>query len=190
MARWAPGARGRLQAAAFELFSENGYQETTVADIAARAGVTERTFYRYFADRREVFFDGSQGLQDFLVQAVEAAPTDAGPLEAVVGALRQAADEIFTERWAYARKRQRLINANPELHEREMAKMSRLATAVRATLHSRGVEDPAASVAAESGIALFRVAFARWVEEHNTTSLGDLITAARRQLCELAGTPT
>ena len=98
MARWAPGARGRLQAAAFELFTEKGYDETTVGDIATRAGVTERTFYRYFADRREVFFDGSQNLQDYLVHAVEAVPGDVAPLDAVVEALGQAASEIFATR--------------------------------------------------------------------------------------------
>ena len=85
--------RGRLQAAAFELFTEKGYEETTVGDIATRAGVTERTFYRHFADRREVFFDGAGDLQDYLVQAVEAASVDLGPLEAIVEALDQAAGQ-------------------------------------------------------------------------------------------------
>ena len=130
MARWAPGARGRLQAAAFELFTEKGYDETTVGDIATRAGVTERTFYRYFADRREVFFDGSRDLQDYLVHTVEAVPADVAPLDAVVGALCQAATGIFATRSTLARQRQRLIDANPELHERELAKMSRLAAAL------------------------------------------------------------
>jgi AcrR family transcriptional regulator len=182
MARWAPGARGRLQAAAFELYSEKGYEGTTVGDIAARAGVTERTFYRYFADRREVFFDGSQDFQDFLVRAVQDAPAQSGPLDAVTGALYRAAREVFPERLSMARQRQRLIDANPELHEREVAKMSRLATAMAAALRSRGVEEPTASVAAETGIALFRVAFAHWVDEHNATTLEDQISAAIRQL--------
>jgi AcrR family transcriptional regulator len=187
MARWAPGARGRLQAAAFELFTEKGYDETTVGDIATRAGVTERTFYRYFADRREVFFDGSQSLQEYLVHTVEAVPGDVAPLDAVVEALGQAASEIFATRLARARQRQRLIDANPELHERELAKMSRLAAALTAALRSRGVEQPSASVAAETGIALFRVAFAQWVDVHNTTSLEQLITNAARELHAIAG---
>jgi AcrR family transcriptional regulator len=189
MARWAPGARGRLQAAAFELFTDKGYEETTVADIAARAGVTERTFYRYFADRREVFFDGAQDLQDYLVKTVQAAPAEVGPLDAIVGALYRAAGEVFAERSALARRRQRLIDANPELHEREVAKMSRLATTLAATLRARGAAEPVASVAAETGIALFRVAFAQWVDEHNTTGLEDLITTALHQLCIIAPRP-
>ncbi len=186
MARWAPGARGRLQAAAFELYTEKGYEETTVADIAARAGVTERTFYRYFADRREVFFDGAQEFQEYLVNAVHDAPASAGPLEAVTEALYRAAREVFPDRSVMARQRQRLIDANPDLHEREMAKMSRLATALAAALRSRGVEEPAASVAAEAGIAIFRVAFANWVDEQNTAGLEDLISAALQQLSVIA----
>jgi AcrR family transcriptional regulator len=186
MARWAPGARGRLQAAAFELYTEKGYEETTVGDIAARAGVTERTFYRYFADRREVFFDGAQDFQDFLVHAVQTAPPGTGPLDAVIGALHRAAREVLADRLTMARQRQRLIDAHRELHEREVAKMSRLATAMAAALRSRGVEEPGASVAAETGIALFRVAFDHWVDEHNTTDLDDLISAALHELSVLA----
>jgi AcrR family transcriptional regulator len=186
MARWAPGARGRLQAAAFELFAEKGYEETTVADIAARAGVTERTFYRHFADRREVFFDGSQEFQDFLVRAVEAAAPETAPLDAITGALYRAAREVFADRSATAKRRQRLIDAHPELHEREVAKMSRLASALAVALRSRGVEEATASVAAETGMALFRVAFADWVDEHNTAGLDDLISAAVHQLSVIA----
>jgi AcrR family transcriptional regulator len=186
MTRWAPGARGRLQAAAFELYAEKGYEATTVGDIAARAGVTERTFYRYFADRREVFFDGAQDFQDFLVHGVEAARPDLGPLEAITDTLCQAAREVFAGRAAMAKRRQRLIDANPELHEREVAKMSRLATAMAAALRSRGVEDPTAAVAAETGVALFRIAFALWVDEANTTDLEDLIHGAVHQLAVIA----
>ena len=186
MARWAPGARGRLQAAAFRLYTEKGYEHTTVADIADLAGVTERTFYRYFADRREVFFDGSQQFQDFLVNAVESAAAEEGPMDVVTGALCRAATEVLAERSTTARQRQRLIDANPELQERECAKMSRLATALAGALRSRGVDETAASVAAETGIALFRVAFAQWVEEQNATRFEDLITLALDQLCAIA----
>ena len=189
MARWAPGARGRLQAAAFELYTDKGYEKTTVSDIAARAGVTERTFYRYFADKREAFFDGAQDFQDYLVHAVEAAPAEVGPLAAIMWALDRAAVEILAERSAFARQRQRLIDAYPELHEREIAKLSRLATALTVALRSRGVDEPTASIAAETGIALFRVAFAHWVEEGNTTGLEVLLTTARQQLCAIASRP-
>jgi AcrR family transcriptional regulator len=140
VARWAPGARGRLQAAAFELYGKHGFEQTTVADIAARAGVTERTFYRYFTDKREVFFDGSHDLQDFLVYAVEATATEVAPLDAIAGALSRAAREVFAERLAMARQRQRLIEANPELLEWELVKMARLATALAVALRACGVE--------------------------------------------------
>jgi AcrR family transcriptional regulator len=186
VARWAPGARGRLQSAAFELYTQNGFEQTTVADIAARAGVTERTFYRYFADKREVFFDGAQDLQDFLVRAVEANPPDVAPLDVVAEALRRAAREIFADRSVLARQRQALIEANPELLERELVKMARLAGALSAALRAREVKEPAASVAAETGIALFRIAFARWVDERNTTGLDDLITSALGELRAVA----
>jgi AcrR family transcriptional regulator len=189
MARWAPGSRGRLQAAAFELYTDKGYDNTTVADIAARAGVTERTFYRYFADKREAFFDGAKDFQDYLVHAVEAAPAGAGPLDAIMHALYRAAVEFFAERSTFARQRQRLIDAYPELHEREVAKLARLAVALTAALDVRGVEEPTASIAAETGVALFRVAFARWVEEGNTTKLEDLLTMSLQQLCAIAPQP-
>lgn len=189
VARWAPGARGRLQAAAFDLYSENGFEQTTVSEIAARAGVTDRTFYRYFADKREVFFDGSQNLQDFLVRAVQASPPEVGPLDAIVAALSRAAREIFAERSALARRRQALIESNPELHERELAKIAALVTALAAALRARGVEEFTAGVAADTGIGLFRIAFARWVGQRETTCLDDLITTALCELRAVVGPP-
>jgi AcrR family transcriptional regulator len=186
VARWTPGTRGRLQAAAFELFAEKGFERTTVGEIAARVGVMERTFYRYFADKREVFFDGGQDLQDFLVRAVEASPADLAPLDAIAAALCRAAREVFAERLVMARQRQALIEAHPELQERELAKMAGLVTALAATLRARGVEELAASVAAEAGLAIFRIAFARWVDQQDAVTLDVLITSALRELRLLA----
>ena len=164
VARWAPGARGRLQEAAFELYGEKGFEQTTVGEIAARAGVTERTFYRYFADKREVFFDGSRALTDFLVAAVAEGPAGADPLEMVLAALCRAGRELFAERRALARRRQALVEANPELYERELAKMAGLTASLSGALRARGVAEPAARLASETGIGIFRTAFARWVE--------------------------
>jgi AcrR family transcriptional regulator len=180
--RWAPGARGRLQAAAFELYATNGFEQTTVAEIADRAGVTERTFYRYFSDKREAFFDGSEELQCVLVAAVEACPPEAGPLDAVAGALHHVAREFFADRLAVARRRQALIDATPELHEREQTKMTSLATALTTALRARGVDEPTAGLVAQSGIAVFRVAFARWIAKKNKTSLDELIKATLHDL--------
>src|ERR1700726_1622547 len=117
MTRWEPDARGRLEKAAMELFQERGYVETTVAEIADRAGLTERTFFRYFADKREVLFSGSAGLEKLLVDHVIGAAPGMAPLSAVSAAL-EATTPMFEERRAFARKRQRLIATHADLQER------------------------------------------------------------------------
>src|ERR1700742_5176667 len=96
MGRWAPGAKGRLEEAAMELFDERGFEDTTVADIAERAGLTKRTFFRYFGDKREVLFSGSAQLQAKFVEAIAAAPAEAAPLDAVAAGLDAMAD-VFAE---------------------------------------------------------------------------------------------
>ena len=182
MGRWEPGARGRLETAALELFSEDGFDRTTVADIAARAGVTERTFFRYFADKREVLFGGGHALQEFMVGQVAEAPADAAPLDAIAGALQAAATEIFAERHDFARQRQAVIDSNTELQERELLKLAALTAALAAALRDRGASEPSASLAAESGIAVFKTAFVRWVTEDNATAFGAIITETLAEL--------
>src|SRR5262249_49885884 len=118
MGRWEPNARERLQEAAMELYGERGYDRTTVADIAARAGLTERTFFRYFVDKREVLFWGAKSLEEFLVAQVADAPVAASPMVVVARAV-EATAALFEERYAFARKRNTLIAAHPELQERE-----------------------------------------------------------------------
>src|ERR1700688_723738 len=162
--RWEPDAQGRLQQAALALYGERGFEQTTVAEIAKRAGLTERTFFRYFADKREVLFWGAGALQEFIVGTVASAPDSAAPIDAVAAAL-EAAGALFEERREGARQRQAVIAANAELQERELIKLASLASAVAAALRQRGVTDPAASLAAEAGIAVFRIAFDRWTSE-------------------------
>ena len=174
MSRWEPNARGRLQQAALELFVERGFEQTTVAGIAQRAGLTERTFFRYFTDKREVLFAGAGALQDLLVQAVAQAPDSAAPLDAVVGAL-QAAAPMFAENGDFPRQRQAVIAANAELQERELIKLASLAAATAAALRQRGVSDPAASLTAEAGIAVFKVAFERWIKDTSQEELPQFI---------------
>ncbi len=164
MGRWEPNARGRLELAALELFVERGFEQTTVAEIAARAGLTERTFFRYFADKREVLFSGSETLQDLLVNAVAAAPESTAPIDAVAEAV-EAAAALLQERREYARQRRSVIVANPELQERELIKLARLAAAIAGALRDRGVPEPAASLTAEAGIAVFKVGFERWATD-------------------------
>src|SRR5258707_4907397 len=119
MSRWQPDARGRLERAAMDLYTERGYDQTTVAEIAERAGLTERTFFRYFADKREVLFWGAGRLQELLVDAVASAPASAPPIDAVAAAL-EAAGALLQERRETARQRQTVIAANAELREREL----------------------------------------------------------------------
>ncbi|TQM44704.1 helix-turn-helix domain-containing protein [Pseudonocardia cypriaca] len=172
MGRWEPNASGRLRAAALELYVERGYEQTTVAEIAARAGLTARTFFRHFADKREVLFAGSP-LQDVLVAALDAAPASASPMEAVAAAL-DAAAEVLTDR-EFSRLRQVVIAANAELQERELIKLATLSAALADGLRKRGVADPVARLAAETGIAVFRVAFERWVTEPEDRGLARLL---------------
>jgi AcrR family transcriptional regulator len=173
MARWQPDSRGRLEAAALALYEERGFDSTTVAEIAARAGLTERTFFRYFADKREVLFSGAGALQELLVDAVAQAPA-APPLVLVATAL-ESAGALLQERREFSRQRQAVIASNVELHERELIKLATLAAALADALRARGVKDPAASLTAEAGIAVFRVAFERWVDEPLKRDLPRLI---------------
>ncbi|TKK89224.1 TetR family transcriptional regulator [Herbidospora galbida] len=185
MARWEPNARGRLEDAALDLFTERGYDKTTIAEIAQRAGLTERTFFRHFADKREVLFSGSAHLHDVLVGAVAEAPADAPPLTVVATALERVGS-LFEERRSYARRRQAAINANGELLERELVKLAGLAEALDAALRARGTAEGPASVAAETGIALFRSAFTSWIAADDTAGLSEHIRAAFTSLHSLA----
>src|SRR6266699_444814 len=174
MSRWEPDARGRLERAALELYGQRGFEQTTVAEIAARAGLTERTFFRHFADKREVLFAGAGSLQDLLVSTLAGTPQSAAPIDAVAAAI-EAAGTLLQERREYARQRQTVIAANAELQERELIKLASLSAALAGTLRRRGVRDPAASLTAEAGIAVFRIAFERWINEPSQRDLPQLI---------------
>lgn len=181
MGRWEPNARGRLEQAALELYSERGFEQTTVAEIAKRAGLTERTFFRHFADKREVLFAGAGSLQELFVSTIAEVPDSVAPIDAVAVAL-DAVAAGFQGRHAQARKRQSVIAANAELQERELIKLASLSAALADTLRGRGVADPAASLTAEAGIAVFKVAFECWVVEKAPRDLAQLI---RESLDEL-----
>ena len=182
MGRWQPDSEGRLQEAALALYAERGFDQTTAAEIAARAGVTERTFFRHFADKREVLFGRSSILKDRIVAAVVAAPADAGPLDAVGAGLDAAAAMLGQGRRDLAAQRLAVIAANPELRERELAKLADYAAAVSAALRDRGVRDAQATMAAEAGMTVFRVALGRWA---NAADAGDLGAVMRASLDEL-----
>ena len=181
MGRWEPDARGRLAKAALALYAEQGFEKTTVAEIAKQAGLTERTFFRNFADKREVLFYGMEMLRDLLVRAVADAPALATAMDAV-GAAFQAAGAVLQENPERVRLRDAVVSANAELRERELIKLAAFASAVAAALRDRGVPEPAASLAAETGVAVFKVAFARWASEPGQP---DLPGAFRESMAEL-----
>ncbi|PQP42104.1 TetR/AcrR family transcriptional regulator [Mycolicibacterium austroafricanum] len=177
MSRWQPNARERLEQAALELYTRQGFDQTTVDDIAQRAGLTERTFFRHFADKREVLFSGQAALID-LVTASVAAQEDTDPPLDVVAAALTAAGSALDGRGDRARQRQAVIDANPGLRERELIKLATLADTLAEALRQRGVEAPAARLAADVGLAVFRVAFERWVQSPGGAPLPTLIAAA------------
>ena len=172
-----------------ELYIDRGFEQTTVADIAERAGLTARTFFRYFADKREVLFNGSAILQDRMVAALESAPADASPMDAVAAALDAAADMLGGNQ-EFSRSRQAVISSHTELRERELIKMASLSAALAEGLRRRGIADPRAMLAAEAGIAVFRVSFERWVTEPGDAELAEVMhdsLAGLRALTALAG---
>ncbi|MEV4621050.1 TetR family transcriptional regulator [Asanoa sp. NPDC049573] len=186
MARWEADASGRLREAALELYVSRGFEQTTVAEIAARAGLTARTFFRHFADKREVLFAGSAELQARLVDALVAAPEAASPMQAV-GAALDAAAALLGQNHQRSRQRQSVINSNPELRERELIKMASLSTALADGLRRRGVAEPDASLAAEAGIVVFRVAFERWISEPDGPDLARTMRDALDRLKAVTG---
>jgi AcrR family transcriptional regulator len=181
MSRWQPDARGRLQQAALDLYGEQGFERTTVAEIAEAAGLTKRTYFRYFADKREVLFSGSEELVALFVDGVAGAPESATPLDAVRLAL-DAVGEMFAGRREFAMRRHHIIAANPELQERELIKLAWLTDHVADALRGRGVEDPAAALTAQAAIGVFHVGFARWVDPANEQDLGPICRATLGEL--------
>jgi len=167
-----------------ELYAEQGLEQTTVAEIAARAGLTERTFFRHFSDKREVLFYGTEMMQHLLVEAVAAAPAPATAMD-MVGAAFEAATSMFQENPERVRLRDGIVSANAELRERELIKLAALAAAVAGALRDRGVPEPAASLAAETGVAVFKVAFARWVGEPGQPDFTAILRESMGELREV-----
>ncbi|MBB6380300.1 AcrR family transcriptional regulator [Pseudonocardia eucalypti] len=162
MGRWEPDARGRMIRAAMELYAERGFDQTTASDIAERAGVTERTFFRHFADKREVLFDGSATMVRTAHDAILAAPADSSPLEAALAGM-VAGGDLLKDLHDRSVRRAAIIAANPSLQERELLKLASMTDAAAGALRERGVPEPAASLAAHSAVTVFHIAFARWV---------------------------
>ncbi|MFF3255679.1 TetR/AcrR family transcriptional regulator [Actinacidiphila glaucinigra] len=181
MGRWEPGSRERLRSAAIELFSEKGFEQTTVEEIADRAGVTKRTFFRHFADKREVPFADTTQLEQSIADAVTRAPARLPPLEAIAVALTTLDWEVIGTREAQ-RHRQLVIADSPELTERELVKYNGFAAAFADGLGRRGVEADTGILAAQAGLAVFRTAYRRWLDEADHQDIAALVRAALAEL--------
>jgi AcrR family transcriptional regulator len=174
MGRWKPDSRRRLQEAALELYSEQGFAQATAAAVADRAGLTERTFFRHFADKKEVLFGDETALRDTLVDAVTSAPPDSTPFEAALAGLEALADELQSHQDRLVR-RARVIAQSAELQERELLKLASWSAALEVSLRQRGLGPSAAAFAAEASIATFRVAVQRWINDVPEKALLDVV---------------
>ncbi|GAA0496716.1 TetR family transcriptional regulator [Paractinoplanes deccanensis] len=183
MARWEPNARERLASSALDLFAERGYEGTTAAEIAARAGLAKSTFFRHFADKREVLFAGQDLIGEAFAAAMRACPPSATPRELLHAALAAAAFAFGDERRAWVVRRQAVIDDNTELRERELLKRASLTAALESALRERGLGERLAALAAEVGSLAFRGAFARWIAPSNARGYAEL---AREELDALA----
>jgi AcrR family transcriptional regulator len=171
MARWEPGAKQRLVVAAVDLFTEQGYDDTTVAQIAERAGVTKSTFFRHFSDKRELLVAGQETLSRLLADGIAEAPPDASPLEAVAAGLERASSSMGPANRELGPRLKAAVAASTELQERDALKSVGLAAAMSAALIARGVPDPTAHLAAELGVLAFKRGYARWSDgDHDDTA--------------------
>ncbi|SEQ44577.1 TetR/AcrR family transcriptional regulator [Microlunatus flavus] len=172
MGRWEPGARERLVVAAVDLFTEQGYDETTVAQIAERAGLTRSTFFRHFGDKRELLVAGQQTLSTLLAEGVAEAPGGATPLEAVAAGLERASTAMGPANRELGPRIKAAVDASTELQERDALKSVGMAAAMTDALVGRGVPAPTARVAAELGVLAFKQGFADWSEDGSADGPG------------------
>ena len=171
MSRWEPGARDRLERAALDLFLERGFDQTTVPQITARAGLTTRTFFRHFADKREVLFAGEDEVPALVAELIAQAPASMGPMEVIRWGFRTIAATLFQDRVDYLRRRRAVIDGNEGLRERELGKLANLSASIARGFQARGVDDLHAVLAAETAVTVFKVAVRRWIDQTD----GDLL---------------
>lgn len=189
MGRWEPGARQRLVLAAVDLFTEQGYDATTVAQIAERAGVTKSTFFRHFPDKRELLVAGQEGLCRLLSEGIAEAPDGASAMVAVAAALQRASTMMGPDNRELGPRIKAAVAASAELQERDALKTVSLAAAMTAALRARGVPEMTAHLAGELGVLAFKQGYARWSEnehqdgrelaEYALTALDELRTASQ-----------
>ncbi|MCS5713550.1 TetR/AcrR family transcriptional regulator [Herbiconiux sp. CPCC 205716] len=185
MPRWKPDARDRLVEAALDLFTEQGYDETTVAQIAERAELTRSTFFRHFSDKRELLSAGQEMLSGLLAEGILAAPAEATPLEAVAAGLDRASGAMTDFNRGLGPRLHAAIDANEELRARNAMKSIGLAAAMADALRARGVSDTAAQVAAELGVLAFGLGYRRWSDPSHDDTPGELTTYTAAAFAEL-----
>ncbi|MFL4901661.1 TetR family transcriptional regulator [Streptomyces sp. MMS24-I2-30] len=188
MGRWEPDTRGRLERAAIELYLEQGFDQTTVAQITQHADLTTRTFFRHFLDKRDVLFVGMDELRERVAKAIAAAPAAWPAVKAAASGMNIAAAALQMRR-DEAQDRRKLINATPELRERELMAFASVAKAVAEALSERGTEERVARVTAEAMLAAFRVAFEYW-GEHPDRELPQLVDETLDELKRIPGSDT
>ncbi|MEY9965318.1 AcrR family transcriptional regulator [Streptacidiphilus sp. MAP12-16] len=185
MPRWKPDARQRLVVAALGLFAEQGYDDTTVAQISERAGLTRSTFFRHFADKREILTAGQKALSRLLAEGIDAAPADATPMTAVEAGLERASAEMTSFNRELSPLLRAAIEANEELQKRDALKSIGMAAAMVDALKRRDVKEPTAQVAAELGVLAFKLGFSQWADPDRDQDPGELATHTRAALDEL-----
>jgi AcrR family transcriptional regulator len=188
MARWDAQAEERLRAAAIELFLELGYENVTVAQIANRAGLTRRTFSRYFTDKRDVLFAGSERLPALLAETLRRVDSELTPFEALLRALVDVGAVLDTEVALHAVQRREVIARSPELQERGRTKFADIANSLAAELAQRGCDPAIATLLADVGVAIFRTGFNRWVDNPDSDDLAACLREAGDQLVDAVAT--
>jgi len=189
MSRWKPDARGRLERAAVELFVEQGFAATTVPQIAARAGLTTRTFFRHFADKREVLFAGDEELPALVARLVADAPAALDPLPVIAYGLEAVTATWSEDQRAYLRTRRAVIRADAGLRERELRKLAILSDALDRGFRERGVDALAATLAARLAVAVFGVTLDRWLDQDGERPPAELARDTLRALRAVTAAP-
>jgi len=189
MSRWQPNARDRLERAAVELFIEQGFAETTVPQITARAGLTTRTFFRHFADKREVLFARDEELPALVARLAADAPASLSPMMLIAYALETVAATRLEGQRAYLRTRHAVIQADEGLRERELRKLSALSDAISQGFRDRGVGELTSILAAQLAVTVFSVTISRWLDQDGEQPLSDLVHDTLRALRSVAADP-
>jgi AcrR family transcriptional regulator len=185
MSRWAPDAALRLEGAALELFAEQGYSATTVPQIAARADLTTRTFFRHFADKREVLFLREREFPTVVATLLAAAPPALTPLQLTMFGFETIAAQQFGLWRDSIAARRRIIRSDEGLRERELLKSSMLSEAIRHALTEAGIANEEATLVAAFGVLVFDVSLGDWLEGPADRPLVDVLRATLTRMQRL-----